>query len=115
MLAVKAALARQEALPTMVFDEIDVGVGGRTSSVIADKMATLAKSAQILCITHLAQIASRGQHHYYIEKQVKGDRTVVTVTPLTPEQRVSEIARMIGGAKLSETVLQHAREMLAVS
>lgn len=115
MLAVKAALARQEALPTMVFDEIDVGVGGRTSSVIADKMATLAKSAQILCITHLAQIASRGQHHYYIEKQVKGDRTVVTVTPLTPDQRVSEIARMIGGAKLSETVLQHAREMLAVS
>lgn len=113
MLAVKAALARQEALPTMVFDEIDVGVGGRTSSVIADKMATLAKSAQILCITHLAQIASRGQHHYYIEKQVKGDRTVVTVTPLTPEQRVSEIARMIGGANLSETVLQHAREMLA--
>ncbi|MCW3097355.1 MAG: replication and repair protein RecN [Chthonomonadaceae bacterium] len=115
MLAVKAALARQEALPTMVFDEIDVGVGGRTSSVIADKMATLAKSAQILCITHLAQIASRGQHHYYIEKHVKGDRTVVTVTPLTPEQRISEIARMIGGAKLSETVLQHAREMLAVT
>ncbi len=115
MLAVKAALARQEALPTMVFDEIDVGVGGRTSSVIADKMATLAKSAQILCITHLAQIASRGQHHYYIEKHVKGNRTVVTVTPLTPEQRVSEIARMIGGAKLSETVLQHAREMLTVS
>ena len=114
MLAIKAALARQEALPTMVFDEIDVGVGGRTSSVIADKMAMLAKSAQILCITHLAQIASRGQHHYYIEKHVKGDRTIVTVTPLTSEQRVSEIARMIGGAKLSETVLKHAREMLAL-
>ncbi|MCW3052002.1 MAG: replication and repair protein RecN, partial [Chthonomonadales bacterium] len=103
MLAVKAALARQEALPTMVFDEIDIGVGGRTANAIADKMATLAKSAQILCITHLAQIASRGQHHYYIEKQVKGDRTIVTVMPLTPEQRVSEIARMIGGSKLSET------------
>jgi len=115
MLAVKAALARQEALPTMVFDEIDIGVGGRTANAIADKMATLAKSAQILCITHLAQIASRGQHHYYIEKQVKGDRTIVTVIPLTPEQRVSEIARMIGGAKLSETVLQHAREMLSLS
>ncbi len=115
MLAVKAALARQEALPTMVFDEIDVGVGGRTSSVIADKMATLAKSAQILCITHLAQIASRGQHHYYIEKQVRGDRTIVTVTPLTPNERVSEIARMIGGANVSETVLQHAREMLSLS
>ncbi len=115
MLAIKAALARQEALPTMVFDEIDVGVGGRTSSVIADKMATLAKSAQILCITHLAQIASRGEHHYYIEKQVRDDRTVVTVTPLTPEQRISEIARMIGGTSVTETVIRHAREMLALT
>lgn len=115
MLAVKAALARQEALPTMVFDEIDVGVGGRTANAIADKMATLAKSAQILCITHLAQIASRGRHHYYIEKQVKANRTVVTVVPLSPDERVSEIARMIGGSSLSETVLQHAREMLSVA
>jgi DNA repair protein RecN (Recombination protein N) len=112
MLAIKSAMARQEPLPTMVYDEVDVGVGGRTASVIADKMATLSRSAQVLCITHLAQIASRGEHHLYIEKQVVGNRTTVTVTPLSPDERVQEIARMIGGAEVTETVLQNAREML---
>jgi DNA repair protein RecN (Recombination protein N) len=115
MLAIKSAMARQEALPTMVFDEIDVGVGGRTASVIADKLVTLAKAAQILCITHLAQIASRGDLHFYIEKQVIGERTVVVVTPLEEEARIAEVARMIGGAEVTETVLQHAREMLRVA
>lgn len=118
MLSVKSALARKEPLPTMVFDEIDVGVGGRTATKIAEKMVTLAESAQILCITHLAQLASKGRHHFFIEKSVektdKGERTVVTVVPLTPEQRVAEVARMIGGEALTDTVLQHAREMLAV-
>ncbi len=114
MLAVKSALARQEPMPTMVFDEIDVGVGGRTASKIADKMAGLAQNAQVLCITHLAQIASRGQNHFYIEKNVTGDdRTSVTVVPLSPDQRISEVARMIGGEEVTDTVLQHAREMLA--
>ncbi len=113
MLAIKSALARQEPLPTMVFDEIDVGVGGRTAAVIADKMATLAGSAQVLCITHLAQLASRGTTHFYIEKNVVGDRTVTTVAPLTPEERVVEIARMLGGVEMTEAVVQHAREMLS--
>jgi DNA repair protein RecN (Recombination protein N) len=113
MLAVKSAMARQEALPTMVFDEVDVGVGGRTASVIADKIETLSQSAQILCITHLAQIASRGDTHFSIEKHEEDGRTVATVTPLMEEQRVEEIARMIGGTGVTETVRQHAREMLA--
>ncbi len=114
-LAIKSAMARQETLPTMVFDEIDIGIGGRTASVIADKMAQLARSAQILCITHLAQIASRGNTHFAIEKQVAAGRTTVVVNLLTAEQRVAEVARMIGGANVTETVLQHAREMLAYS
>jgi DNA repair protein RecN (Recombination protein N) len=113
MLAIKSALARQEPLPTMVFDEIDVGVGGRTGSVIADKLAAISRSAQVLCITHLPQIASRGCHHYYIEKHSSADRTAVTVSPLTPDQRVDELARMLGGSAITETVRQHAREMLA--
>jgi DNA repair protein RecN (Recombination protein N) len=113
MLAIKSALARQEALPTMVFDEIDVGVGGRTANAIAEKMITLSRAAQILCITHLAPIASKGQRHFYIEKQVVGERASVVVTPLSPEERIQEIARMIGG-DLTETVLQSAREMLRV-
>ena len=111
-LAIKSAMARQEALPTMVFDEIDVGVGGRTASVLADKMSNLAKSAQILCITHLAQIASRGDAHFYIEKQTTNNRTTTSVSRLTPEQRISEIARMMGGDSLTATVIQHAKEML---
>ncbi len=115
MLAIKSAMARQEPLPTMVFDEIDVGVGGRTASIIADKLAALARAAQVLCITHLAQIASRGERHFYIEKCVKGDRTTVVVTPLDPDQRIAEVARMIGGTEVTETVLQHAREMLGVT
>lgn len=114
MLAIKSALARQEALPTMVFDEIDVGVGGRTANVIADKIVTLAANAQVLCITHLAQLASRAATHFYIEKSVKEERTVVTVTPLGANERIAEVARMLGGDKLTETVLSHAREMLAV-
>jgi DNA repair protein RecN (Recombination protein N) len=114
MLAIKSALARQEALPTMVFDEIDVGVGGRTATSIADKMMHLSRSAQILCITHLPQIAGRADHHFSIEKQVVGERTYVTVSPLSPEQRVEEIARMLGGTQVTEAVLEHAREMLAV-
>ncbi len=115
MLAIKSAIASQEALPTMVFDEIDVGVGGRTASVLADKMAGLSRAAQILCITHLAQIAAKGDEHFYIEKTSVKDRTHVSVVPLTPDERVQEIARMIGGSKLSETVLQSAREMLGLS
>jgi len=113
MLAIKSALARQEPLPTMVFDEIDVGVGGRTGSVIADKLAAISRQAQVLCITHLPQIASRGRSHYYIEKQVVDDRTIVCVSPLSPDERVDELARMLAGSEVTETVRQHAREMLA--
>lgn len=113
MLAIKSAMAKRGSLPTMVFDEIDVGVGGRTAHVIAEKMAHLAEKAQILCITHLAQLASRGQNHFYIEKQATNDETRVVVTPLTPENRVFEIARMMGAVELTDSALQHAKEMLS--
>jgi len=112
MLAIKSAMALREALPTMVFDEIDVGVGGRTASVIADKMCVLSETAQVLCITHLAQIASRGKRHFYIVKREASNRTFVSVSPIDGETRVAEIARMIGGADITETVMNHAREML---
>ncbi len=113
MLAIKSALSRQEALPTMVFDEIDVGVGGRTAFKIAQKMENLASNVQILCITHLAQIASRAKHHFLIEKRVEGSRTLVDVVRLTEDERVLEVARMIGGLEPTEAVLMHASEMLA--
>lgn len=111
MLAIKSALARQEPLPTMVFDEIDVGVGGRTATTIGVKMASLARAAQVICITHLAQIASRADVHYRIEKVAQGDRAIVMVVRLSPEERVEELARMAGG-ELTAAALEHARAML---
>jgi DNA repair protein RecN (Recombination protein N) len=113
MLAIKSATSEADRIPTLVFDEIDVGVGGRTAEVIADKLALLSKKSQVLCITHLPQIASRAGNHYCIEKQLHNGRTVVRVHRLSMEERVEEIARMLGGAKTTETALRHATEMLA--
>lgn len=113
MLAMKSVLARTGAIPTMIFDEIDVGVGGRTAQTIGDKLEALAKGAQVMCITHLPQIASRAGTHFFIEKQVHEGRTTVSVAPLDSEGRIEEIARMLGGSRRSETVVQHAREMLS--
>lgn len=113
MLAIKSATSAADKIPALVFDEIDVGVGGRTAEVIADKLALLSKKSQVLCITHLPQIASRPGNHYCIEKQLHNGRTVVRVRSLSMEERVEEIARMLGGANTTETALRHAAEMLA--
>jgi DNA repair protein RecN (Recombination protein N) len=113
MLAIKSAMARQDPLPTMVFDEIDVGVGGRTAAVIGDKLYALSRHAQVLCITHLPQIAGQGDHHLAIVKSEVDGRADVTVVALAPEERVREIVRMLGGSDTSETVERHARELLA--
>lgn len=112
MLAMKSVLARIVAVPTLIFDEVDAGIGGRTGSVLGEKLARLGESAQILCITHLPQIAARGRSHLYIEKHVHKQRTIVQVSCLDAEARVQEIARMLGGGG-SATVVQHAREMLS--
>ena len=113
MLAMKSVLSRTLAVPTLIFDEIDTGIGGRTGTVLADKLAALAQASQILCITHLPQIAAKGATHFFIEKHTEKGRTAIRVNALSPDQRVEELARMLGGARVSETVRQHAREMLA--
>lgn len=113
MLAVKSVMASVDSLPTLIFDEIDVGVGARTAEVIGEKLELLSKNSQILCITHLPQIASRPADHFYIEKQLSDRRTVVRVRRLSDKERVAELARMLGGAKPSDTAVRHAREMLA--
>ncbi|MGO8669869.1 MAG: DNA repair protein RecN [Capsulimonadaceae bacterium] len=112
MLAIKSVAADSSGVPTMIFDEIDAGVGGRTANVLGDKLAALGSSAQILCITHLPQVAARAGDHFLIEKSVSGERTCVSVSRLHPDERVAEIVRMLGGAAASEAVLRHAREML---
>jgi DNA repair protein RecN (Recombination protein N) len=110
MLAIKSVLAGVEDVPTLVFDEIDIGIGGRTAGVVGQKLHSLSQQRQILCITHLPQIASRARAHLLIEKREAEGRTVTAVTPVEGEARVREIARMLGDT--GESALRHAREML---
>ncbi len=112
MLAMKSVLSRILSVPTLVFDEVDAGIGGRTGTVLGEKLANLSHTAQVLCITHLPQIAARGARHFQIEKRAESGKTVVSVRELDGETRVREIARMLGGEE-TETVLTHARELLA--
>jgi DNA repair protein RecN (Recombination protein N) len=114
MLALKTVLSRAHNVPTLVFDEIDVGVGGRTAQSIGQKLLMLSKSAQVFCITHLPQIASLpADVHIAIEKQSDGTRTTVKIEALSHERRVDEIARMLGGKSGSGVVLEHAKELLS--
>jgi DNA repair protein RecN (Recombination protein N) len=97
---------------TLVFDEIDNGIGGRAAEAVGRKLKQLARTKQVLCITHLPQIASFADQHYLIEKRESGGRTKTSVRPLNPEERTREIARMMSGAKLTDTSLKHAEQML---
>ena len=117
MLALKASVEddpkrRKGPQRTMVFDEIDTGIGGRAAEAVGKKLKALAKGHQVLCVTHLPQIASFADRHYLIEKKVSGGRTKTTVRMITGEERTEEIARMLSGAKLTETSKKHAEQML---
>ncbi|MGA3055509.1 MAG: DNA repair protein RecN [Candidatus Korobacteraceae bacterium] len=100
---------------TLVFDEIDNGIGGRAAEAVGRKLKQLARTKQVLCITHLPQIASFADQHYLIEKRESGGRTKTSVRPLNPEERTREIARMMSGAKLTDTSLKHAEQMIKSS
>jgi len=112
ILALKAALASTYRIPTLVFDEIDVGVGGTALGAMADKLYQIAANHQVILVTHAAQVASYAHCHYLIDKQVKNNSTFVQVTRLQEETREQEIARMLGGYQYSDITLQHARELL---
>jgi DNA repair protein RecN (Recombination protein N) len=112
MLALKTAMAGSHPV-ALIFDEIDTGVGGKTAESLGSKMAELSRSNQVLCVTHLPQIASMACQHFQVQKQVEAGRTKVEVTPLEGEARVGELARMLGGSEA--TAAQHARELLAAS
>jgi DNA repair protein RecN (Recombination protein N) len=114
MLALKTILAEIDEMPTMIFDEIDAGIGGRTAYIIGQKLKQIAKVRQVLCITHLPQIACMADAHFLVEKTVYGNRTKIEARRLNEEERVYEIARMLGGQK-TEITLAHAREMLSVN
>ena len=111
MLALKT-LSASGASKTLIFDEVDAGIGGRVASVVGEKLAGLGERFQVLCITHLPQIAACGKTQFLIEKQVKGKRTVTSVTRLDDDARVGEIARMMGGSAAGEKALASAKELL---
>jgi len=112
VLALKAILAKMEAVETIVFDEVDAGIGGSVAEMVGKKLSSLARHHQIICITHLPQIAKFGHHHFNISKQVAHGRTRTTITRLTQAERVKEIARMLGGEKITRATIDHAHEML---
>ncbi len=113
MLAFKAIAADQEDVGTMVFDEIDTGISGRMAQVVGEKMALIGKAHQVICVTHLPQIAALGKHHHLVEKSTDGTRTNTDVRTLSVDERVQELARMVGGVTTTEATLSHAREMLS--
>jgi DNA repair protein RecN (Recombination protein N) len=111
MLALKGVLARADHTPTLVFDEIDQGIGGRAGAVVGSKLWNLAEAHQVLCITHLPQLAGYGDQHFKVEKRIEGERTVTQVRPLAEGERAEELAQMLGG--LGEKSLESAEEILA--
>lgn len=111
LLALKNAL-RDAGVETLVFDEVDAGVGGTTADAVADRLAALSRACQVVCITHLPQIASRAGEHLRVEKEVRDGRTVTRVRRLGAEERVEELARMLGGRHVTVTAREHARELM---
>ncbi len=112
ILAIKAILAKSESVETIIFDEVDSGVGGDVAEVVGKKLHLLAHHHQIICITHLPQIARFGDHHFKISKDVENGRTITSISPVNNEERVKEMARMMGGEKITRAILDHAKEML---
>ena len=112
MLAMKNVLAEKDSVNTLIFDEVDTGVSGRAAQKVAQKLRSVASSKQVLCVTHLPQIAALANTHLLIAKGERDGRTYTTVTPLDIEGRKAELARIIGGAVITETTLKSAEEML---
>ena len=111
MLAIKTVLADQDAIETVIFDEIDTGISGRTAQKVSEKLAQISKTHQVICITHLAQIASMADAHFIIEKTVNEGRTRTDIRLLEESQITGELARILGGAVITDAVLDSACEM----
>jgi DNA repair protein RecN (Recombination protein N) len=112
MLALKNVLAERDQVPTLIFDEVDTGVSGRAAQRVAEKLRAVSRSKQVLCVTHLPQIAALAGTHLLIAKGERQGRTYTTVSPLDFEGRKAELARIIGGANITETTLRSAEEMM---
>ena len=111
MLAIKTVLAETDQVPTLIFDEIDTGISGRTAQMVSEKLRILSKCRQVICITHLPQIAAMADQHFEIRKSASDGRTATSIRALDREAMVDELARLLGGAEITETVRQNAEEM----
>ena len=111
MLGLKTIMAKQDEIDTLIFDEIDTGISGRTAQLVAEKMSIISRNHQVICITHLPQIAAMADVHYRIEKNIENDETITSITKLNENDCIDELARILGGAKMSDAVYTHAREM----
>ena len=115
MLVMKKILAQTQVIPTLIFDEVDSGIGGGIAQVVGKKLKEVSAHQQVICITHLPQIAGYGDTHYSVVKETRKDRTITRVERLSQDERIMEIARMLGGEKITDTTLRHAREMIESS
>jgi DNA repair protein RecN (Recombination protein N) len=112
MLAMKCLLARRDQVDTVIFDEVDAGIGGQAAEAVAEKISELAGHHQVFCITHLPQIAACADLHFKVEKQVEDGRTRTVITPLVQEEQIGELARMLGGEKPTAQTLAFAGELI---
>jgi DNA repair protein RecN (Recombination protein N) len=114
MLSLKAILSAHQNLPTIIFDEIDTGVSGKMAERMAEVMQQMAKTCQVICITHLPQIAALGSEHYFVYKTEHDDATTSTLKHLTPDERIREIATMLSGAELTDAAMENAKALLRI-
>jgi DNA repair protein RecN (Recombination protein N) len=114
-LAIQVTTSTDKTTPTMIFDEVDSGIGGGIAEIVGQKLRHLSESRQVLCVTHLPQVASQAHQHLFVAKNQQAAVTSSTVTRLTDEQRVNEVARMLGGVTITENTLAHAKEMLGLN
>lgn len=112
MLALKTVLASRDQIPTMIFDEIDAGISGKTAWKVSEKLGRIARTHQVICITHLPQIAAMADTHFMIAKQVVDNMTVTDIHEMSESQAVDELARMLGSDELTDTVRENARELI---
>ena len=113
MLALKSIFAENKGQTAILFDEVDTGVSGRVAQKMAEKMKMIAEHMQVICISHLPQVAAISDHHLYIEKNERDERTVTSVTELTGDAKINEVARMISGVEVTPLTLEHAAELIA--
>ena len=112
-LAIQVIMSESSQIPTLIFDEVDSGVGGGIAEIVGKKLRLLGNERQVLCVTHLPQVASQAHHHFRVEKSSQGERTSTAVFALDADERLEEVARMLGGVRITEQTRAHASEMIA--